>query len=72
MSAPECDGDNEDEGHQGSLGCTTEWDASLEGWRLISMVRGDPYDESQAGPLTRAAVGAKVGDALLAIYQPRL
>ena len=72
VSAPECDGDNEDEGHQGSLGCTTEWDASLEGWRLISMVRGDPYDESQAGPLTRAAVGAKVGDALLAIYQPRL
>ncbi|KOO53692.1 peptidase s41 [Chrysochromulina tobinii] len=61
VSAPECDGDDEDEGRQGSLGCTTEWDASLQGWRIISMVRGDPYDESQAGPLTRAAVGAKVG-----------
>eukprot|EP00900_Chrysochromulina_parva_P026306 jgi/Chrpa1/8309/Chrysochromulina_OHIO_Genome00013214-RA len=60
VSAPECDGDDEDEGRQGSLGCTTEWDASLQGWRIISMVRGDPYDESQAGPLTRAAVGAKL------------
>ena len=73
MSPPDGDdGDDDGDGRQGSLGVNVEWDVNHSAWRIVHIVRGDASDDRAASPLSRPAVGAAVGDYLIAVNQIRL
>jgi tricorn protease len=63
-----------DRDHQpGFLGANfSEWDDSLGGYKIESIVRGDPWSSQNSGSLYRASTDIQVGDVLGAINRVRL
>ena len=60
--------------HQpGFLGANfSEWDDSLGGYEIQSIVKGDPWSSQNSGSLYRASADIQVGDVLGAINRVRL
>lgn len=58
--------------HQGFLGANFEPDAASGGYRVTHIVRGDPWQEKSASPLSRLGANVQIGDVLLAIDGQRL
>lgn len=56
----------------GHLGADFAFDPELGAWRIIHIVRGDPWDEEKRSPLAVPAINAREGDTLLAIGSRRL
>ncbi|MES2962760.1 MAG: S41 family peptidase, partial [Bdellovibrionota bacterium] len=56
----------------GLLGMDCTWDSKANAYRLTKVLLGDPWDESCSSPLSRAGVGLKAGDFLVAIDGVRL
>ena len=63
-----------DRDHQpGFLGANfSEWDDSLGGYEIQSIVKGDPWSSQNSGSLYRASADIQVGDVLGAINRVRL
>ena len=63
-----------DRDHQpGFLGANfSEWDDSLGGYEIQSIVKGDPWSSQNSGSLYRASADIQVGDILGAINRVRL
>ncbi|MFP5502889.1 MAG: S41 family peptidase [Candidatus Sericytochromatia bacterium] len=57
---------------QGHLGATFAWDPAAEGYRVTSLIDGDPGQPGQDSPLRRVGVDVREGDVLLAINGRRL
>ena len=72
VEPPKREDDDDVEGEQGSLGARCEWDEATDGWRIVEICRGDPWEARDTAPLSRGAVCAKAGDVLVAINQRRL
>lgn len=56
---------------QGTLGATFEWDAVENGYRTLSLVKGDCW-RAAGGPLAKMGLDVRPGDILLAINHQRL
>jgi len=52
---------------QGFLGADWEYDAAAGGYRIVGLVRGDPWDAEATSPLLRPGVDLRRGDLVLAI-----
>jgi tricorn protease len=57
---------------QGSLGADFDFDEASGGWKIASIVMGDPWSEQESSPLARLGTPVKEGDVLLAINGRRL
>lgn len=56
----------------GHLGADFEYDRNSDGWRIVRIVRGDPWDEHAHSPLAGPGVNVQVGDRITAINGRRL
>src|SRR5215472_926951 len=57
---------------QGFLGADWEYDADSDGYRVASLVRGDPWQPDATSPLLGPGVDVRPGDLVLAINGQRL
>ena len=51
----------------GFLGAEWDWDPASSSWKISKILKGDTWDSSASSPLSRAGIGAEVGDSILAI-----
>lgn len=56
----------------GYLGADFAYDEETGGYRILHIVRGDPWEESKDSPLSRLGLNVKEGDILVAIGGQRL
>jgi tricorn protease len=72
--AYEIGGDYRPEPHyrQGFLGASLRYDADSDSYVVVSIARGDPWDEEASSPLARAGVQVKPGDRLVAVNGRRV
>ena len=49
------------DGEQGFLGLNSRWDADAKCWRVERVLRGAPWDERAAGPMSRPGVRVRAG-----------
>ena len=67
--AYELGGDYRPEPHYdlGFLGADLAYDRKIKAWRIVRIIRGDPWDDEKSSPLGRPGLGVREGDTLLAI-----
>ncbi len=67
--AYEIGGDYRPEPHYdlGFLGADLVYDRKIKVWRIVRIIRGDPWDDEKSSPLGRPGLGVQEGDTLLAI-----
>jgi tricorn protease len=51
----------------GFLGADLAFDAKTGAWKIVHIVRGDPWDDEKGSPLLRPGVNVSVGDTILAV-----
>jgi tricorn protease len=56
----------------GLLGAEFEWDEAAQGYRIVRILTGDPWQDDADSPLNEPGVNAQVGEVLLAINGRRL
>ncbi len=52
---------------QGFLGVDWEYDAAAGGYRVRSLLRGDPWDAEATSPLLRPGIGVRPGDVVVTV-----
>jgi len=52
---------------QGFLGCDLKYEPHRNGYRIIRIVRGDPWDENSTSPFTQPGINIREGDLILAV-----
>ena len=57
---------------QGYLGASFEYEPATDGYRIASILRGDPWNEDADSPLHALGLNIHVGDVLLAVAGRRL
>jgi tricorn protease len=53
--------------YQGHLGADLVWDKARGGYRITSILRGDPGDQAADSPLATPGIGVTVGDIIVAV-----
>ena len=57
---------------QGFLGAEFEYEESLNGYKIISILRGDDWDSKTGSPLAKPGLDVKEGDVILAVNGQRV
>jgi len=52
---------------QGFLGADLKYEPSRDAYRIIKIVRGDPWDENNTSPFTQPGINVKKGDLILEV-----